>query len=327
MYTIKRFANLEAMQPIWQRLEQNSFHYPFQSWHYLKLFSDHFCKESDLILVGIEDNNTTLALAAFERIGQHVLWLGMKPVLGKEEITDFGDLLYSPDSIKKANVIQAIWRLLFSYLRTLGINQMQLDYLRWDSPSMTYLQTQAHEQATQETSPFILLQNTWDEYLTLLSRVDRKELKRKLKRLDSQKPEYELCQTITSTDMADFIKLHRLSDPAKNQFMSAPMARFFQDLVKKPLGMWQSQLYFLNIANQRVAAVLLFINSSHILLYNSGYHPSFAYYSVGLLLKARLIQIAIESRLQVFDFLRGNERYKYDLGARDLVLKQLRINL
>ena len=41
---------------------------------------------------------------------------------------------------------------------------------------------------------------------------------------------------------------------------------------------------------------------------------------VGLLSKALALQRAIEQGLTRFDFLRGPEPYKYDLGARDLAV-------
>ena len=41
-------------------------------------------------------------------------------------------------------------------------------------------------------------------------------------------------------------------------------------------------------------------------------------FSVGLLSKALALQRAIEQGKTRFDFLRGHERYKYELGAQDL---------
>ena len=60
-------------------------------------------------------------------------------------------------------------------------------------------------------------------------------------------------------------------------------------------------------------------------LYNSGYDPSYSFYSVGLLLKAQSIHWAIEQGKKKYDFLRGNERYKYDLGAKNLRLYRIEI--
>ena len=120
----------------------------------------------------------------------------------------------------------------------------------------------------------------------------------------------------------EFIKLHRLSDASKNQFMSDEMKSFFYDLYNTNIPSWQIKLAFLDIEQNPAAAILYFESNEQFLLYNSGYDPKYKYYSAGLLLCAHLIQQAIEGKKKKFDFLRGNERYKYDLGGKDCKLYQ-----
>jgi CelD/BcsL family acetyltransferase involved in cellulose biosynthesis len=66
-----------------------------------------------------------------------------------------------------------------------------------------------------------------------------------------------------------------------------------------------------------VAAYLSFREAARLLLYNSGYDPRYGDYSAGFALLVYRIRQAIEEGVQTFDFLRGDERYKYDLGAQD----------
>ena len=40
-----------------------------------------------------------------------------------------------------------------------------------------------------------------------------------------------------------------------------------------------------------------------------------------------LLKKSIEKKIEIFDFLRGNERYKYDLGAKDKLLYKVIIDL
>ena len=49
-------------------------------------------------------------------------------------------------------------------------------------------------------------------------------------------------------------------------------------------------------------------------LYNSGFHPDRAALSPGVVLLAHVIRDAIERGRRRFDFLRGEERYKYEFG-------------
>ncbi len=85
----------------------------------------------------------------------------------------------------------------------------------------------------------------------------------------------------------------------------------------------QLKLFFLEVDGARVAACICFDYAGSYLLYNSGYDPEFARLSVGLLNKALCIRDAIEEGRSRFEFLRGTERYKYDLGATDRALYRI----
>ncbi len=50
-------------------------------------------------------------------------------------------------------------------------------------------------------------------------------------------------------------------------------------------------------------------------LYNSGYDPEYAGYSPGIAAAVHAMQDAIEEKAIAFDFLSGDEPYKYQLGA------------
>ena len=60
-------------------------------------------------------------------------------------------------------------------------------------------------------------------------------------------------------------------------------------------------------------------------MYNSGFDPAFADLSVGLLLKATTIRDAIERGLDSFEFLRGDEQYKYHLGGVDQAVYRMTV--
>ena len=258
----------------------------FQTKEYLSVFARHFCNPKDIV-DGI-----------WEKQGEGLVLLGMKPVLGKEEVTDFGhtDITIFPPVYKP----------------------IRLDYIREDS--QTYLKFK-DKAVKQEVSPFINLPVTWDEYLTGLERKHRKEIKRKLKRLEETEPEF-----VNENNLPEFFRLHRLSDPAKNQFMSPAMASFFEDVATAVIPGWQTRLSFLKIGGQFAAGVVGFVSRDEYWLYNSGYDPQFNYYSAGLVLKAQMIKWAIETGKKKYDFLRGSERYKYELGAKDLNLYRIQIN-
>jgi CelD/BcsL family acetyltransferase involved in cellulose biosynthesis len=74
---------------------------------------------------------------------------------------------------------------------------------------------------------------------------------------------------------------------------------------------------FLTVNGERVATYLNFDYKGHILVYNSGLIPEYGDLSPGIVLLAYSIQHAIETGHAVFDFLQGDEVYKYRLGGKD----------
>ena len=77
------------------------------------------------------------------------------------------------------------------------------------------------------------------------------------------------------------------------------------------------RLFFMELGGERVAAALCFDYGSSRFLYNSGFNPDYGYYSVGLMLHALCLKDAIQEGKSYFDFLRGSEPYKYDLGGKN----------
>ena len=59
-------------------------------------------------------------------------------------------------------------------------------------------------------------------------------------------------------------------------------------------------------------------------LYNGGYDPNGGY-AAGMAAHGKIIEWAIKNKYKKVDYLRGDERYKYDLGAKDQQLYQLTI--
>jgi len=282
--------------------------YPFQTEEYRSLFKKHFC-EGIGVLFGCTE---------YELVPENkAILIGMKPVLNGQEITDYGEV---DDTLTLSEIHKSLHE-------DHSINIIQYDYIREGSPTFKKLSAISPVPAAlQEVAPFISLPSSWESHLESLDRKDRKELKRKFKRLETTSYRFRYSTEKNATDFEEFIKLHKLSDVSKNKFMSDKMKSFFSDLYFLSIPGWQTKLAFLDIEGKPAAALFYFENEDEILLYNSGYDPAQKFYSAGLLLCADLIKQSIEQKKKTFDFLRGNERYKYDLGAKDHSLFQFVIS-
>ncbi len=310
-----RKLDFNDLERYWNELKTKTGYYPFQSYSYLKIFSDNFIKGKNLYLLGIFENEKVIGLGGFERVGEKIIFIGMKPVLGKQELTDFGDVTCLE------NKINQVWPEIINYFKNERVKQLQLDYVRDDSPTLSNFK--GFKITKQTVSPFLTLPQTFDTYIASLGRKDRHELKRKLNRLEKVSYRFVFDEEINLPNFNQFITLHRQSDPAKEQFMSKEMKDFFWKVVNIKDSFWETRFSSLYIEEQKVASVLYFLDNKQVLLYNSGFNPEFNRYSVGLISKALMIKTAIEKGRSVLDFLRGDERYKYDLGAKNRVLYKI----
>lgn len=321
---IQQFFSFDECRDLWNGTAAIVRPYPFQQLWYIELFAKHFAKEEDLFLLKIFEENQLLALGAFEKVGQAIIFLGTKDVSQTpglvQDITDFADLLYTREGKEYA---PRIWETISSFFAEKGFSELQLNYVREDSSTYQVL-SQNHLTAQQEVSPFIALPPTWDEYVASLGKKQRHELKRKMNRLSQTTFMFERKEASKET-FASFIRLHKLSDFNKAKFMTESMEHFFWDFVSVQKTLWNTSFYTLSIEEKEVSSVLVLENNEQVLLYNSGFDPEFGYYSAGLLGKAFILRGAIEEKKKIYDFLRGNERYKYDLGAKDLPLFSLKL--
>ncbi|MFQ5826897.1 MAG: GNAT family N-acetyltransferase, partial [Dehalococcoidia bacterium] len=172
-----------------------------------------------------------------------------------------------------------------------------------------------------DTCPQLELPPTWEEYLSRLSARHRHEVRRKLRRLDQGGPALYYAvdgQGGLRQDMDDFIRLFKISRSDKEEFMAPEMVGFFQTMAHSMAEGGYLKLFFLEMEGVRVATALCFDYGDARYLYNSGFDPQYAFFSVGLLLKVLCLKEGIEGKKKRFDFLRGAEAYKYDLGGQDV---------
>jgi CelD/BcsL family acetyltransferase involved in cellulose biosynthesis len=206
----------------------------------------------------------------------------------------------------------------FHYLREDGVT------LRSLRAALGFLDLAFHEEV-EDVSPRVIVEGDWEHHLARLSKKDRHELRRKRRRLELAGG-WQVRETSPETlqdDLAVFFDLHRRSMRAKADFLTPEVQAFFEHIVSHLQERGWLSLRTMVFEERPVAAVLGFFYDRKLLLYNSGYDPEYNRLSVGFVLMSEEIRLAIEQDLSEVDFLRGNESYKYDLGAVDLPLRRL----
>jgi CelD/BcsL family acetyltransferase involved in cellulose biosynthesis len=247
--------------------------------------------------------------------------------VGDPSICDFVDVLVDPE--KPSEAYEGLWARLCSE------DWCELDLWGLPSSSATRHELTARARAAgygvaeqlEAVSPRIALPGSWEDYLASLGKKDRHELRRKLRRLLDGGTRVELevyreqHEVLAAMDI--FFDLHTRSRQDKTEFMTDEMTSFFRRMASSMSAEDLIRLFILYVDSKPVASVLCFDAGSYLYMYNSGYDPEFSSLSVGLVSKALCIRWAIENGKQGLDFLRGNEPYKYDLGAQDQEIYRL----
>lgn len=319
-----------ALKPEWNDLVQRSYNDNlFLTWEWQSIWWKHL-GEGSLLLLGFraEGDGRLVGIAPLFHThtddGESILYLN-----GCRDVSDYLDL------IVEAGQEEAVYQALLDYLEGDAPEWDLVEFCNLPQESQTFVKLREMAEArgyqtlveVEDVCPIIPLPDTWDDYLMMLDKKQRHEVRRKLRKADREAdtrfvivgPEHDL-----RAEMQSFVELHQLSTPDKDEFMDPTMQEFFFEVAEVLQAQGWLQLAFVQINGQKAAALLNFDYSDSILVYNSGYDPSqFRQLSPGIVVTARCIEHAISLGRSKFDFLRGDEVYKYRFGAQDTEVRRL----
>ncbi len=264
------------------------------------------CKEDDRLLA-------LLPLMAVERDGTSELTL-----LGDPEVMDYMDGLAERGEAQR--LLTQMWRQVF----TGGPVRFSARHIPAGSPLIASLESVAAgfdidlTVEEDEVCPVAILCNSWDGYLEMLTKKQRHEIRRKLRRAQANVEwDWRTVHTIEDLerDLPIFFQLQQASASHKAAFLTDDMRAFFGAIAEKALEKGTLRLSIFNREGVDVAATFSFLYRGRWLLYNSGYDPAYSAHSPGIAAVALAMQDAIKERAVAFDFLSGDEPYKYQLGA------------
>lgn len=161
-----------------------------------------------------------------------------------------------------------------------------------------------------DAAAVLSLPATFEAWLGGLAKKERHEVRRKRRRLE------EAFGTPTIEQMGSeavhlFCEMHRTSSGDKGAFMTPEMEQYFRDLVIDA----GASIHGLMCDGVMRAAAFGFETDDGYFYYNSAYDVDAASGSPGVVLVAAMIEAQIQRGAKVFDFLKGDERYKFRMGA------------
>ena len=169
----------------------------------------------------------------------------------------------------------------------------------------------------------LTLPETFDEYLQMIGKKQRHEVRRKRRRYeDAVGALVHERHHGPGWAFDEFVRLHRMSVGSKGDFLTPARERFFSVLA----GTEGWRIDALRIPGTDAASACLFSYSDGegYYLYNSSYDPELSDASPGVAIIGSMIETAISEGIGRFDFLKGDEVYKFRLGAVERPLFRVR---
>lgn len=163
-----------------------------------------------------------------------------------------------------------------------------------------------------EIAAVLPLPGSFDDYLAAIGKKERHETRRKRRRFEAELGPPRLARVGGEDAVRSFANMHRLSSGDKGEFMTEAMEEFFLALHQRAGAVIDA---LLGDDGVPVAAAFGFEDAEAYYLYNSAYDPKAAHASPGVVLVSMLIENAIAAGRRAFDFLKGDEAYKFRLGA------------
>ncbi len=291
---------------------------------WVRVWQQHFAPDADFRFAAVRQDSRLIGIAPL------LVRDGTACLTGSADVCDFVDFIVARDA--ETDFSNA----LLDHLVSSGITALQMPSLRPDSIAQRWLLPVARQRNYQvsmvedDISLERDLPATWEDYLMLLSTKQRHEVRRKLRRLDEAgEVSFRFIEDPAEIPpfMDTFLSFFVESRADKATFLTGQMDDFFRamTLATSEAGLLRPAV--LELDGVPVAAVIAFDYQDVVYLYNSGYDPEYRSLSVGIASKVLYIKDCIERGRKKFDFLKGDEHYKYQLGGEVVRLHDCRVTL
>ncbi len=323
-YTVTQ-ESFDSLALRWDELSRNldwSSVFILPAW--MKAWWQVFGSEAELHLRAVRHGEKIIGIAPI------ILKENRATIIGSADVCDYLDFVVAP------GMETDFFSVLLNDLRQKNVNYLDLEGLRPDSKVLTTFTDLARKQGCEvfcqpvDVTLELDLPNTWEEYLEILTAKQRHEVRRKLRRLlETGKVSYRFVNEVNAVRNAlnIFLTLFTGSRSDKAAFLTGQRESFFRTMTDAMSEAGILRLGILELDSVPTAMIMYFDYSNCIYLYNSGYDPRYESLSVGLLSKVLCIKESIQEGKRKFDFLKGNEIYKYHLGGREIPLYKCQINI
>ena len=210
------------------------------------------------------------------------------------------------------------------------IKDLKIEYFQFDS--LSYFQiSQFLNQNTfnsieivkSDISVYLELPESYEIYLSALSKKNRHELKRKKRIFNDKFGDISFEKSKNSDIFDEFVRLHKKSTGAKGKYMTETVEDFYRSLIEQ--DNWY--IYYINYNDSMISSAFVYESEIVDYLYNSCRDHSLEEFNTGTYLNDQLLQNSINNKKRYFDYLKGEEKYKFNFGGQVHQLYDLKIKV
>lgn len=309
---------------------------PFLSWEWLSTWFKWFGADRIPFILKVLRDNQLIGLLPLCLDEKRILGMKLRRLcfIGENQGgADYLDLIAKPED--QPEILSAI----FDFLRAEDcFDLISLENLANDSEAYGFLQNFAGQEnkrfrysdSTAAICPQINLEGGWETILKQSKRAGN--FKRRLKQLEKM-PDFEFRSVVspdeTSPAFERFYRLHerRWIKSGGSELSGHPrLVSFQRDLIATLAQTGLLRFDELWVEGDCRASVYGLDDGKTFFYYNSGYDLDWANYSVGLVLIGLSVKNAVGRGNTLYDFLRGEETYKFDWANRNSELKNVKLS-
>jgi CelD/BcsL family acetyltransferase involved in cellulose biosynthesis len=325
-YRIERLnttEDLEQIQMHWAQLAESIPNTPlFLTWEWGRSWWRHFGDQHTLYVLAAWDESGELAglaplMIVHERLGP----------LKIKRLTFLSNGVASPDHLDMLvrSGDDQVARAFLDYLTVEagGWDVLDLNSLAPGSHFGTALASsnlRYHESSSKQSCPFIVFPDTWDEYLlNQLSQKRRYRVRKFAQRFENEFPQQVEFRRIEDPEeipgvirfISEMSRAYWESKGHASAFEQDRFEAFHNEMALAAHRQGWLRLYQMKVKDEIIACEYNFRHGDVFYGYQGVFDRKWADYSPGLVLLTHVFQEAIDEGVREFDFLKGDEEYKF----------------
>ena len=314
---IDTFDQILELEPHWNHiLQRSSSNNIFLTWEWISTCWRNYNNNRRLNTLLIKDRDSVegilpLALTKTKRVKKKRLeFIGVG-------VSDYQDFILTDKKNESINVLIGYFqehKENWDVIDLQDVPENSSSLLLCDSSTKQGYKT---KETIQSICPYLPIKGTWENYFDSLSKNMRGSLRRTRKRLaEAYTVEFHICNERDSLEdlLQHFFRLHKESwreRKGQNSVLTPIFEKFHTDMAKLLFERGWLNLSFIMADNVPIASIYGAEYNKKFYYFLMGFDPEYSKYGVGQLLFKHLIKYCFDKGLQEFDFLKGDEPYKY----------------